>query len=70
MRNDYEPRRLNVFECCLTLCVGLCMVIGVGLGKLGLGVTDALRRRVSGTSNPMNVIPSRIVMTNQSEQIA
>lgn len=42
--SDASPRRLNVFERYLTVWVGLCMVVGVAIGKLAPGKVDGLRR--------------------------
>ena len=44
MVDAIEDRRLNVFERYLTLWVGLCMILGIALGRLFPGATDALRR--------------------------
>ena len=49
-----RPRRLDVFERWLSLWVALCMVVGVGLGKLLPGVTDALRRLEFGEGSQIN----------------
>ena len=48
-------KRLNVFERWLSLWVALCMVVGVGLGKLLPGFTDALRRLEFGEGSQINV---------------
>jgi ACR3 family arsenite transporter len=48
-------KRLNFFERYLTLWVGACMVVGVLLGKLLPGVTDALRRLEFGEGSQINV---------------
>jgi ACR3 family arsenite transporter len=50
-----EPKRLNVFERWLSLWVALCMVTGVGLGKLFPGLTDVLRGLEFGESSQINV---------------
>jgi len=50
-----EPKRLNFFERYLTLWVAVCMVIGVLLGKLLPGFTDALRRLEFGQGSQINV---------------
>jgi ACR3 family arsenite transporter len=50
-----EPKRLNVFERWLSLWVALCMVAGVGLGKLFPGITDALRRVEFAHGSQINV---------------
>ncbi len=50
-----QRRRLNVFERWLSLWVVLCMVLGVGVGKLLPGVTDALRRMEFGEGSQINV---------------
>jgi ACR3 family arsenite transporter len=50
-----EPRRLDVFERWLSLWVVLCMVVGVALGRLLPGVTDALRRLEFGEGSQINV---------------
>ncbi|MDJ0865574.1 MAG: ACR3 family arsenite efflux transporter [Myxococcota bacterium] len=49
------PKRLNVFERWLSLWVALCMVVGVALGKLFPGFTDAVRRLEFGTDSQINV---------------
>jgi len=52
----YGPRkRLNLFERYLTLWVGLCMIIGVGLGKMLPGMTDWFRRMEFGSGSHINV---------------
>jgi ACR3 family arsenite transporter len=48
-------KRLNVFERWLSLWVALCMVVGVALGKLSPGFTDALRRLEFGEGSQINV---------------
>lgn len=55
MSMDSEVRRLNVFERYLTLWVGLCMVVGVALGKLLPGFTDALRKMEFAGGSQINV---------------
>lgn len=50
-----EPKRLNFFERYLTLWVGVCMIIGVLLGKLLPGFTDMLRRLEFGEGSQINV---------------
>jgi ACR3 family arsenite transporter len=50
-----EPKRLNFFERYLTLWVGVCMVVGVLLGKLLPGLTDVLRRLEFGEGSQINV---------------
>jgi ACR3 family arsenite transporter len=50
-----EPKRLAVFERWLSLWVALCMLAGVGLGRLLPGVTDALRRLEFGEDSRINV---------------
>ena len=49
------PKRLNLFERYLTVWVGLCMVVGVLLGKLMPGLVDGLRRFEFGTGSQINV---------------
>jgi ACR3 family arsenite transporter len=49
------PKRLNVFERWLSLWVGLCMLVGVALGTLFPGFTDALRRVEFGEGSQINV---------------
>jgi ACR3 family arsenite transporter len=44
-----------VFERYLTLWVGLCMVVGVVLGKLAPGVIDSLRRMEFGAGSRINL---------------
>ncbi|QDV92221.1 Sodium Bile acid symporter family protein [Phycisphaerae bacterium RAS2] len=53
--SDASPRRLNVFERYLTLWVGLCMVVGVAIGKWMPGAIDALRRLEFGAGSQINV---------------
>jgi len=48
-------KHLNVFERYLTLWVGLCMVIGVGIGKMLPGITDGLRRMEFGAASHINI---------------
>ncbi|MCC6361534.1 MAG: ACR3 family arsenite efflux transporter [Phycisphaerales bacterium] len=55
MTNEGDVRRLNVFERYLTLWVGLCMLVGIALGKLLPGVTDALRKIEFGGGSQINV---------------
>jgi ACR3 family arsenite transporter len=50
-----KPKRLNFFERYLTLWVAVCMIIGVLLGKLLPGFTDALRRLEFGEESQINV---------------
>jgi ACR3 family arsenite transporter len=55
MAEATETRRLNVFERYLTLWVALCMLVGIGLGKLLPGLTDALRRLEFGGGSQINI---------------
>src|SRR3972149_4526095 len=48
-------KRLSVFERYLTLWVGLCMVIGVLLGKALPGFIDGMRRLEFGKGSQINV---------------
>jgi ACR3 family arsenite transporter len=48
-------RRLGFFERYLTLWVFLCMVVGVSLGKLLPGMTDAIRKVEFGEGSQINV---------------
>jgi arsenite transporter len=50
-----EPKRLNVFERYLTLWVGLCMVAGLGIGKLAPSLVDRLRGMEFGKGSQVNV---------------
>lgn len=50
-----ENRRLKVFERYLTLWVGLCMIIGVLLGKLSPALIASLRRIEFGGGSQINV---------------
>ena len=59
-KNDVAPaeagiKRLNVFERYLTVWVGLCMVVGVLLGKLVPGLVDGLRGFEFGKGSQINV---------------
>lgn len=55
MSSDSDIRRLNIFERFLTLWVALCMLVGIALGKLLPGLTDALRRVEFGGGSQINV---------------
>ncbi len=55
MADASDLRRLNVFERYLTLWVALCMLVGIALGKLLPGLTDALRRLEFGGGSQINV---------------
>ena len=46
---------MNVFERYLTAWVGLCMVIGIALGRLFPGAVDALRSLEFGTDSHINI---------------
>ncbi len=48
-------RRLNVFERYLTLWVGACMVVGIGVGKFLPGLTDSMRRMEFGAGSQINL---------------
>jgi ACR3 family arsenite transporter len=49
------PKRLNVFERYLSVWVGLCMLVGVALGKAAPGTVDALRRLEFGGGSQINI---------------
>src|SRR5690349_6867974 len=49
------PKRLGVFECYLTLWVGLCMVLGVLLGKLLPGMVAGVRHLEFGEGSQINL---------------
>lgn len=49
-------KRLSFFERYLTLWVGLCMAVGVVLGKAWPGAVDALRRFEFGEGSQINVL--------------
>jgi ACR3 family arsenite transporter len=55
MSDAGAPKRLNFFERYLTLWVGLCMVVGVALGRLLPGATDAIRKLEFGEGSQINV---------------
>jgi ACR3 family arsenite transporter len=50
-----EAKRLNFFERYLTAWVAVCMVVGVAIGKLAPGITDALRKLEFGQGSQINV---------------
>ena len=49
------PKRLNLFERYLSLWVGLCMAVGILLGRLVPAATDALRKMEFGAGSQINV---------------
>ena len=49
------PKRLNVFERYLSLWVGLCMVVGVVLGKAAPGMMEGLRGLEFGAGSQINI---------------
>jgi ACR3 family arsenite transporter len=49
------PKRLNVFERYLSLWVGLCMVVGVVLGKAAPGMMEGLRALEFGAGSQINI---------------
>jgi ACR3 family arsenite transporter len=49
------PKRLNVFERYLTVWVGLCMVIGLALGRGLPQLVDELRRMEFGAGSQVNI---------------
>ena len=55
MGGSAAARRLGFFERYLTLWVFLCMVVGVSLGKLLPGATDAIRNVEFGEGSQINV---------------
>ena len=50
-----EPKRLNLFERYLSLWVGLCMVVGVMLGRAAPGLMDTLRGLEFGQGSQINI---------------
>ncbi|MCA9417746.1 MAG: arsenical-resistance protein, partial [Candidatus Omnitrophica bacterium] len=48
-------KRLNIFERYLSLWVALCMIVGVGVGKLLPGLTDTLRDIEFGAGSQINI---------------
>ena len=55
VERSVAPKRLNSFERYLSLWVGLCMLVGVLLGKSVPGVTDQLRRLEFGAGSQINI---------------
>lgn len=53
-QNRAESKRLNPFERFLSVWVGLCMVVGVLLGKAAPGLIQALRELEFGTDSHVN----------------
>jgi len=49
------PKRLNVFERYLSVWVGLCMLVGIAVGKMVPALTDGLRRLEFGQGSQINV---------------
>lgn len=52
---ESTKKRLSVFERYLSLWVALCMIVGVGLGKLLPGLTDTLRGMEFGAGSQINI---------------
>lgn len=50
-----EAKRLDFFERYLTVWVAACMVVGVAIGKLAPGITDAVRKLEFGQGSQINV---------------
>jgi len=48
-------KRLNVFERYLSVWVGLCMLVGIAVGKMVPALTDGLRRLEFGQGSQINV---------------
>ena len=59
MSSGAMKKRLNVFERYLTLWVGLCMGIGLALGKAFPAAVDALRRLELGDGSQIKVTVAR-----------
>jgi len=55
LRAVATAKRLNPFERYLSVWVGLCMVVGIALGKTTPSVTDGLRRLEFGQGSQINV---------------
>lgn len=55
MSESMDVRRLNVFERYLTVWVALCMLVGIGLGKVFPGVIDGLRGMEFGGGSHINM---------------
>jgi len=55
MAEAVEARRLNFFERYLTVWVAVCMLVGVGLGKLLPATIDALRRLEFAGGSQINI---------------
>ena len=52
---EEAPKRLNLFERYLTAWVGLCMVIGIMLGRIFPGIIAAVRDMEFGQQSHINV---------------
>ncbi|OGS05883.1 MAG: arsenical-resistance protein [Elusimicrobia bacterium RIFCSPLOWO2_12_FULL_59_9] len=50
-----EPKQMGFFERTLTAWVGLCMAVGIAVGKLAPGVVDLLRRMEFGAESHINI---------------
>ena len=55
VERSVAPKRLNTFERYLSLWVGLCMLVGVLIGKSVPDVTDRLRRMEFGAGSQINI---------------
>ena len=55
MSDPYAQKRLNVFERYLSIWVAVCMVVGVGIGKLCPGFVGAVRRLEFGDGSRINI---------------
>jgi ACR3 family arsenite transporter len=55
IREKASPKRLNVFERYLSLWVGVCMIVGILIGRSVPGIADALRRMEFGAGSHINI---------------
>ena len=55
MSNESSPKRLAFFERYLTVWVFLCMIVGIGLGKLAPAFTATLSKMEFGQGSQVNV---------------
>jgi len=55
VRDQAEAKRPGLFERYLTLWVGICMLVGLLIGRVAPGLVDALRKMEFGSGSQISV---------------